>query len=88
MATQKQILANRRNAQMSTGPRTAEGKSVSRLNALRHGLTGHIDVRTPEDQQAHDEFCAAIIASLKPEGAIENQFALSIAEDHWRCTSR
>ncbi|HEY3840038.1 MAG TPA: hypothetical protein VGL72_25880 [Bryobacteraceae bacterium] len=84
MATEKQILANRRNGQMSTGPRTAEGKSVSRLNALRHGLTGQIDVRTPEEQAAHGQFCDAIIASLKPEGALEHQFALSIADDHWR----
>jgi hypothetical protein len=69
MATQKQILANRRNGQMSTGPRTAEGKSVCRLNALRHGLTGQIDVRIPEEQAAHDQFCDTIIASLHPEGA-------------------
>jgi hypothetical protein len=29
--------ANRRNAQQSTGPRTARGKAQSRLNGLRHG---------------------------------------------------
>jgi len=29
--------ANRRNAQKSTGPRTARGKAQSRLNGLRHG---------------------------------------------------
>ncbi|HEX4276930.1 MAG TPA: hypothetical protein VHZ74_16350 [Bryobacteraceae bacterium] len=84
MATEKQILANRRNAQFSTGPRTAEGKSVSRLNAVRHGLTGQIDVRTAGEQQAHDEFCATIIHSLDPAEGIERQFAQSIAEDHWR----
>jgi hypothetical protein len=84
MATQKQILANRRNAQMSTGPRTNEGKSVSRLNALRHGLTGHIDVRTPAEQQAHADFCAAIVTSFDPAEGIERQLAHSIAEDHWR----
>lgn len=84
MATEKQILANRRNAQFSTGPRTAEGKSVSRLNALRHGVTGHIDVRTPEEHQAHHEFCGAILTSLHPVGALELQLAQSIAEDNWR----
>jgi hypothetical protein len=31
------LEANRRNAQKSTGPRTAQGKAWSRLNRLRHG---------------------------------------------------
>jgi hypothetical protein len=30
MATRKQIAANRRNAQLSTGPKTSEGKSATR----------------------------------------------------------
>jgi hypothetical protein len=34
----KQLQANRRNAARSTGPRTAKGKSTSRLNARKHGL--------------------------------------------------
>jgi hypothetical protein len=35
--TAAQLAANRSNARASTGPRSAEGKSRSRLNALRHG---------------------------------------------------
>jgi hypothetical protein len=31
------LAANRRNAQKSTGPRTARGKAWSRLNSLCHG---------------------------------------------------
>jgi hypothetical protein len=38
MSSKKQIAANRRNANRSTGPRTQSGKSRSRANALRHGL--------------------------------------------------
>jgi hypothetical protein len=38
MATQKQIDANRLNAQKSTGPRTEEGKRASSQNALQSGL--------------------------------------------------
>ena len=83
MATEKQYIANRRNAQLSTGP-GEEGKKVSRMNAYRHGLTGQIDVRTPAEREAHDKFCAAIVASLAPAEGIEHQFAQSVAEDHWR----
>ncbi len=35
----KRVEANRKNAQKSCGPRTTEGKTKVRLNALKHGLT-------------------------------------------------
>jgi len=54
------------------------------MNALRHGLTGQIEVTTPEEKDAKDKFFTEIISSLAPEGGIERQFAHSIAEDHWR----
>ena len=39
MASAKQIAANRRNAESSTGPRSASGKKRAGKNALRHGLS-------------------------------------------------
>jgi hypothetical protein len=39
MATEKQIAANRANAQKSTGPKTAAGRLKSSRNAFRHGLS-------------------------------------------------
>src|SRR4051812_37843749 len=37
MATAAQIEANRRNACMSTGPKSASGKAKASLNSLKHG---------------------------------------------------
>ena len=38
-SSQKRIEANRRNAQKSTGPRTAEGKAKSATNSTSHGFS-------------------------------------------------
>ena len=43
MATAKQIAANQRNSLHSTGPKTAEGKAISRRNAITHGHAGHLN---------------------------------------------
>jgi hypothetical protein len=39
MSSAARKAANRRNAQKSTGPRSAAGKDRTRYNALRHGLS-------------------------------------------------
>jgi hypothetical protein len=36
--SEKQIIANRQNAQKSTGPKTETGKKTSSHNAITHGL--------------------------------------------------
>ena len=84
MTSAKQISANRANARKSTGPKTDATKELTKMNALRHGLTGQVNLMPDEDREAHDRFCAAIVESLAPEGALEIQFAQSIAEDNWR----
>jgi hypothetical protein len=84
MTSEKQIAANRANAAKSTGPKSPETKAVSAMNALRHGLTGQVNLMPDEDREAHDKFCTAIVESLAPEGALEIQFAQAIAEDNWR----
>ncbi len=84
MAIDKQIEANRLNALKSTGPRTEAGRAVSRLNAYKHGLTGHLNVMTEEQKEARDTFMAGMVNSLKPADAIECQLAHSIADGYWR----
>ena len=84
MISEKQLEANRRNAEKSTGPRTAEGKAISSRNACRHNLTGQVTVMTDEDRVALEKFSTGIIASLAPETAMERQLAHAIAQASWR----
>ena len=58
MISEKQLEANRRNAQRSTGPRTEEGKKIAALNARRHNLTGQVTAMTDEERVVHDAFSA------------------------------
>jgi len=84
MVSEKRIEANRRNAQRSTGPRSIDGRARSSMNALRHGITGQVSIMNEEDRGAHDKFVQELITGLRPEGAVELQFASVIAEDFWR----
>jgi hypothetical protein len=82
--SEARLEANRANAQQSTGPQTPEGKSRTRLNGLRHGLTGQTVVMPFEDRKAYERHTARIIESLQPETVTERDLALSIANDKWR----
>ena len=50
MASSAQILANQKNAMLSTGPKTPEGKSAAARNSIRHGLSGAFRVLANEDE--------------------------------------
>jgi hypothetical protein len=84
MTTEKQLAANRANAQLSTGPKSEVGKRRSSLNACRHNLTGQVTAMTEEDRIARDAFSAALIKAMGAEGALELQLAQRVATDSWR----
>ena len=74
MTTQRQEEANRRNAQYSTGPKTEEGKSVSSMNALKHGLTAKTTLLPDEDFQVYSALSGGIREELDPVGWVESLF--------------
>ncbi len=84
MATQAQILANRRNAAKSTGPKTPEGKAAVAKNATRHGLFSRYDVVISENQADFEGFRDDMLAELGPEGTIETVLAGRIVSLTWR----
>lgn len=59
MTSERATRANRRNAEASTGPRSAEGKARSRQNALKHGLSA---VDPNPEAEADIEQLASLIA--------------------------
>ncbi|MEO8372703.1 MAG: hypothetical protein ABI806_26195 [Candidatus Solibacter sp.] len=59
MATPAQLTANRANAQRSTGPRSVEGKSASRFNALKHGADASSITLPGEDPEAYQALADA-----------------------------
>ncbi len=84
MTSLLQIEANRRNARLSTGPRTETGHAIASRNALRHGLTAERLILFDEKQEEFERFYADLLAALKPEGPMETQFAERIAINAWR----
>ncbi len=84
MTTEAQILANRLNAQKSTGPRTPEGKTAVAQNAVKHGLSGRLDVIKGEDQAEFDWHREQMLGELAPVGAMESMLAERIVSLSWR----
>src|SRR4051812_24503321 len=74
---------NRRNAQKSTGPRTAQGKSRSRFNALKHGLTAKTPVLPGEDADAYQGRIDAWKRDLAPRDHVEDGLAHRAAHLSW-----
>ena len=79
MTSPRQIDANRRNAQLSTGPVTAEGKQRSRRNAIRHGLTAETIIDALEDAEDYAAFEMAVTADFEATSAVERELVLRLA---------
>jgi hypothetical protein len=83
-----QVEANRRNARLSTGPKTAAGQAASRLNALKHGLVARQVVlrgcRLQESSQEFESLCREFHESLAPDGPLEAMLVDRIVPLVWR----
>jgi hypothetical protein len=84
MTSWSQFEANRRNALRSTGPKSPEGKRISRRNALRRGLAAETVIDGLEDTEDYGGFEAAIISDYNAETAVERELVLRLASLLWR----
>ncbi len=79
-----QLTANRQNAQLSTGPRTAEGKAKSSLNAVRTGLTGRTILLSASEADAYELHITRFACDWNPVGDRETELVQSLADTQWR----
>ena len=88
MTTTKQIKANQRNSQLSTGPLTQEGKTIVCQNAVKHGIfTKDVLILAgdgKEDAKEYGELLDNLIQDLKPNGQMQHLLVEKIAVDFWR----
>jgi hypothetical protein len=87
-ASEKQILANRQNAQKSCGPKTDQGKAISSRNAIKHGLYSNDiiinSVNLREDRGQFEALVQSVTDELNPESEIQHHLVSKIAVCLWR----
>jgi hypothetical protein len=69
---------------MSTGPRTPEGKAISRYNGLWHGLRAVETLLPDESPEEHQALVSAIWEQYRPETPVEAVLVERIASQVWR----
>jgi hypothetical protein len=75
---------NRRNARRSTGPKTPEGKSRSRFNALKHGMAAKTLVLPGEDPEAFRGRLDAWTENLAPRDEVEQYLVERAVQVSWQ----
>jgi hypothetical protein len=84
----EQIAANRANAQKSTGPKTPEGRAVSKMNALKHGifskevLVSGLNIK--ESRRELEELYERLWQQYGPIGPVEEILVDQIVTAQWR----
>ncbi|MBW8039452.1 MAG: hypothetical protein FVQ85_05580 [Planctomycetes bacterium] len=84
MATEAQTLANRLNAQKSTGPCSRQGKAAASQNSVKHGLFASQTVISSENQADFDLYRDRILSELAPDSPMESMLSERIVTLSWR----
>ena len=76
-------VINKINAQNSTGPRSVEGKAVSRFNAMKHGLDAASLVIPGEDPAELAQLAEDFHNEYQPKGALETELVEILVRSTW-----
>lgn len=81
MISEKQLIANRNNAKLCTGPNDT---SKTRFNALKHGLRSNQVVLRDESREEFDELCKEVKSFFNPQDGFEDNLVDQIVFAFWR----
>jgi hypothetical protein len=84
MSTERQIEANRRNSQKSTGPKTSKGRAAVRLNALKNGLTAKTLILPGENEAEFRGLLESLEMEYRPTTEKEHALVMRSAMATWR----
>jgi hypothetical protein len=83
MASDRQIAANRANAQKCTGPRTPEGKATSSQNALKTGIDAKSELIRFENRAEYEALIAEYYARFHPSVPEERCLVDTLIKSEW-----
>ena len=83
MASQKQLAANRLNAQKSTGPSSAEGKARSSMNALKTGIDAKTQLIRGETFTALEEVTGEYHGRFRPTTPEQRMLVDTLIDCEW-----
>jgi hypothetical protein len=83
MSTPAQISANQANSQVSTGPKTEEGKAAVAQNNFRHGLTSQFSVLPCESPKAYAALLTGLREEHQPSTITEEILVEKMAQSFW-----
>ena len=84
MPTEAQIIANRRNAQKSTGPKSQKGKAKASKNSVKHGILAKKTIISSENKQEFDLFKSKIFEELIPQSPMESILVQRVVDLSWQ----
>jgi hypothetical protein len=84
MSSQLKIESNRRNAQLSTGAKTPEGKAKVATNSRTHGLCSRNAILPEEDPAEFHALLDGLLSEFQPANAREESHVRELASAEWR----
>ena len=84
MTPERKTAIARANGAKSRGPKTPEGKAVSSMYALRHGLTASRPILPGESQESFEALLKDYMEEWEPDGPAEIDLVHRMVVSKWR----